>query len=106
MKKLFALSCLLLMKTYFLSAQTPDSIVIKTNYDKTEVTISMRDGIKLFTSIYTPKDKTRTYPILMQRTCYSVAPYGPDKFRKNLGPSKYLMKDGYIFVTRTCVAGG
>ncbi|MBS1490703.1 MAG: CocE/NonD family hydrolase [Bacteroidetes bacterium] len=79
-------------------SQIPDSVYIKNHYDKIEVSIPMRDGIKLFTSIYTPKDKSKTYPILMQRTCYSVAPYGTNKFRRNLGPSKYLMKDGYIFV--------
>ncbi len=79
-------------------AQIPDSLYIKEYYEKLEVQIPMRDGIKLFTSIYLPKDKSKTYPILMQRTCYSVAPYGPNKFRRNLGPSKFLMRDGYIFV--------
>lgn len=78
--------------------QVPDSLYIKENYEKLEVQIPMRDGIKLFTSIYLPKDKSKTYPILMQRTCYSVAPYGPNKFRRNLGPSRFLMRDGYIFV--------
>lgn len=79
-------------------SQVPDSLYIKEHYEKLEVTIPMRDGVKLFTSIYLPKDKTRTYPILMQRTCYSVAPYGPTKYRRSLGPSRYLMQDGYIFV--------
>jgi len=79
-------------------AQIPDSVYVRMNYDKMEVQIPMRDGVKLFTSIYIPKDKTRTFPFLMQRTCYSVAPYGPDAFRKTLGPSKYAMYDGYIFV--------
>lgn len=78
--------------------QVPDSLYIKENYEKLEVQIPMRDGIKLFTSIYLPKDKSKTYPILMQRTCYSVAPYGLNKFRRNLGPSRFLMHDGYIFV--------
>ena len=55
----------------------------------------MRDGVKLFTSIHVPKGKSKTYPILMQRTCYSVRPYGEDKFKKSLGPSKFLMEDGY-----------
>jgi uncharacterized protein len=80
------------------AAQLPDSVYITQNYDKTEVTIPMRDGVKLFTAIYAPKDKTKTYPVLMQRTCYSVAPYGADKYKTRLGPSKFLMKDGYIFV--------
>ncbi|MBL7862338.1 MAG: CocE/NonD family hydrolase [Cyclobacteriaceae bacterium] len=78
--------------------QVPDSLYIKEHYEKLEVQIPMRDGIKLFTSIYVPKDKSKTYPILMQRTCYSVAPYGPNKFRRTLRPSGFLMRDGYIFV--------
>lgn len=87
----------LLLVSLAVTAQ-PDSVYIKQNYEKSEVYIPMRDGTKLFTSIYTPKDKSKTYPVLMQRTCYSVAPYGADKFKQNLGPSKFLMKDGYIFV--------
>ena len=58
----------------------------------------MRDGIKLYTVVYSPKDTTKVYPILMMRTCYSVAPYGADKYPSSLGPSAYLMRDGYIFV--------
>lgn len=98
MKRYFLPIVLLLFGAQAAFAQVPDSVYIKNNYDKTEVQIPMRDGTKLFTSIYTPKDKTKVYPILMQRTCYSVAPYGITKYRKSLGPSKFLMKDGYIFV--------
>jgi putative CocE/NonD family hydrolase len=58
----------------------------------------MRDGVKLFTSIYIPKDKSKTYPIILNRTPYSVAPYGADKVRLNLGPSPRFGKSGYIFV--------
>ena len=60
----------------------------------------MRDGIKLFTAIYTPKDisKDKKYPMLMQRTCYSIAPYGEENFKKSLGPSSFLEEDKYIFV--------
>ena len=73
---------------------------IKTIYDKKEVYIEMRDGTKLFTAIYTPKDisKDKKYPILMQRTCYSVTPYGETNFKKSLGPNAFLQKDKYIFV--------
>ncbi|WP_430400323.1 CocE/NonD family hydrolase [Flavobacterium sp.] len=73
---------------------------IKTNYDKKEVYIPMRDGVKLYTAIYTPKDisKEKKYPILMQRTCYSIAPYGEDNFKKSLGPNSFLEDDKYIFV--------
>lgn len=77
-------------------AQNP----VEKDYDKKEVYITMRDGIKLFTSIYIPKDisKTNKYPILMQRTCYSAGPYGENKFRRSLGPNKFLTEDKYIFV--------
>lgn len=73
---------------------------IKNNFDKKEVYIEMRDGTKLFTAIYTPKDisEKKKYPILMQRTCYSVAPYGEENFKKSLGPNQYLLKDKYIYV--------
>lgn len=72
----------------------------KVNFDKREVYIEMRDGTKLFTAIYTPKDISakNKYPILMQRTCYSIAPYGEDHFKKSLGPNDFLQKDKYIFV--------
>ncbi|MBV6497384.1 MAG: CocE/NonD family hydrolase [Acidobacteria bacterium ACB1] len=71
---------------------------IKENYTKREVQIPMRDGVKLFTSIYEPKDQSQKYPIMMSRTPYSVAPYGPDKFKTSLGPDYQFAREGYIFV--------
>ena len=71
---------------------------IKENYTKREVSIPMRDGVKLFTSIYEPKSKAEKYPILMSRTPYSVAPYGADKFKTALGPDPQFAREGYIFV--------
>jgi putative CocE/NonD family hydrolase len=68
------------------------------NYTKKEVTIEMRDGIKLHTTIYAPKDTSKTYPILMMRTPYSCRPYGDDVYKTNLGPNKYLMEEGNIMV--------
>ena len=70
--------------------------IIKARYTKHEFQIPMRDGVKLFTSVYVPKDTAKPYPILLQRTPYSVAPYGPDQYRRNLGPSDLFMNDGYI----------
>ena len=58
----------------------------------------MRDGKKLFTSIYTPKDDSEKWPIMFDRTPYSVAPYGIDNFRTNLGPSEKFAKEKFIFV--------
>jgi putative CocE/NonD family hydrolase len=71
---------------------------IRANYSKAEYQITMRDGVKLFTSVYMPKDTSQSYPILMNRTPYSVAPYGPDTYRDSLGPSSLFSDEKYIFV--------
>lgn len=71
---------------------------VKEHYTKYEYRIPMRDGVKLFTSVYVPKDTSRSYPFLIDRTPYSVAPYGVDLYRTRLGPSPDFDKSGYIFV--------
>jgi putative CocE/NonD family hydrolase len=74
---------------------------IRENYSKFEYRIAMRDGIKLFTSVYVPKDvfsDGKTYPILIERTGYSVAPYGIDLYRGSLGPSELFEREKFIFV--------
>ena len=71
---------------------------VNTSYTKREVLIPMRDGAKLFTAIYTPKDPGRSYPILLQRTPYSVYPYGEQAFPEQLGPSRPFQEEGFIFV--------
>jgi putative CocE/NonD family hydrolase len=76
----------------------PEPFDVKEHYTKYEHYIPMRDGKKLFTSIYVPKDSSRSYPFLMQRTPYSVGPYGVDQYRTRLGPTEAFDKSGYIFV--------
>lgn len=71
---------------------------VRDHYNKKEVDIEMRDGVALHTTIYSPKDTSREYPILMQRTPYSSRPYGDDGFRKKIGPNVHLMKEGNIIV--------
>ncbi|MFN3728756.1 MAG: CocE/NonD family hydrolase [Fimbriimonadaceae bacterium] len=71
---------------------------VRDRYEKTEVMVPMRDGTRLFTQIYAPRDTSRTYPLLMQRTPYGCSPYGPDAYRNGLGPTNEFMDDGYIFV--------
>lgn len=71
---------------------------IRANYTKREVMVPVRDGIRLFTSIYEPKDKSKSYPIMLNRTPYTVRPYGADEFRGALGPSALFAREGYIFV--------
>ena len=90
------LTVLMALMAGVLTAQ--DANYAKENYNKTETYISMRDGIKLFTAIYSPKDTSKDYPILFLRTPYSCRPYGEDMFRSKIGPNEFLMKDGYHIV--------
>jgi len=73
---------------------------IRLHYTKQEHMIPMRDGVKLFTAVYLPRDTTKTYPILMKRTPYSSGPYGVDKYPSSLGPSEHFVKAGYILVNQ------
>jgi putative CocE/NonD family hydrolase len=80
-------------------AQEPFALI--NAYNKKEVMIPMRDGVKLHTAIYTPKDTTQQYPILMTRTPYSSAPYGEASFPPFLGSqAEKFARDGYILVTQ------
>ncbi|OCX51976.1 X-Pro dipeptidyl-peptidase [Mucilaginibacter sp. PPCGB 2223] len=98
MKKLFVFILGLATTGAFAQGFTaPDAQYIKDNYTKTEYQIPMRDGKKLFTSVYVPKDQSKKYPFMMDRTCYSVAPYGAG-YKSALGPSSAFVHDGYIFV--------
>ncbi len=83
-------------------AQEPSQLesYIRLHYSKHEHMVPMRDGVKLMTSVFIPRDTTKTYPMLMQRTPYNVAPYGEDKYPAKLGPSEHFVKAGYIFVNQ------
>lgn len=81
------------------SAQArPEGYSVKEHYTKYEYRIPMRDGKKLFTSIYVPTDSSHPYPFLMVRTPYNVGPYGVDQYKTRLGPSEAFDRAGYIFV--------
>jgi putative CocE/NonD family hydrolase len=96
MKKTFFTPFLFIVAFVFSQEKTAN--YVSENYTKKEVRIKMRDGAELFTSIYSPKDTSKKYPIIMQRTPYDCAPYGEDKFKKSIGPSETMMKEGYIVV--------
>jgi uncharacterized protein len=68
------------------------------HYTKYDYRIPMRDGVRLFTSVYVPKEAAQPMAMMMQRTPYSVAPYGIDNYPRNLGPSEMFTKEGFIFV--------
>ena len=72
---------------------------VRAHYTKYEYRIPMRDGKRLFTAVYVPKDAAAgPYPFLIERTPYSVGPYGEDQYPRRLGPSEEFEKAGYIFV--------
>ena len=79
--------------------ETPEehAIWIKANYTKYEYMIPMRDGVKLFTSVYAPKDDSKPYPLMLFRTPYSVRPYGVNSYKTRIGPSRLFAKDLFIF---------
>ncbi|MDJ1471713.1 CocE/NonD family hydrolase [Xanthocytophaga flava] len=78
-------------------AQEDIAAYIKNNYTKAIYYIPMRDGIKLCTIVYSPKDASQKYPIMLNRTPYSVGPYGENEYKTSMGPSDFFVKDGYIF---------
>jgi putative CocE/NonD family hydrolase len=103
MKKLILSALSIILFAFTSCAQpgqgnNPDAAYVKDNYVKYEYQIPVRDGKKLFTSVYVPKDQSKKYPIMMDRTPYSVAPYGADIYKSSLGPSSLFLHDGYIFV--------
>jgi putative CocE/NonD family hydrolase len=101
MRKLSSLFFLLF--TFFFSfaqSSSQDSAWIRDNYSKKEVYIQMRDGVKLFTAIYLPKDVSEKHPILMTRTPYSCSPYGEQNFTSRLwgGHWRYYARENYVIV--------
>jgi len=77
----------------------PPAYEPREHYTKYEYRVPVRDGRKLFTAVYVPKDQTRRYPFLMMRTPYGCGPYGVDRFGiKHLAPGEDFLKAGYIFV--------
>jgi uncharacterized protein len=106
MKSAFCVKYFAILTILFLISRPPapaqnpaqNADAVKERYTKHEFLIPMRDGVRLFTVVYTPKDASQPYPFLLTRTPYSVAPYGVDNYRASLGPSEHFEKEGFIFV--------
>lgn len=99
---LILLACILLLAFRPAFHQCPsgineDSLWISKHYDKAEYRIPMRDGARLFTVVYSPKDQSEKYPIILMRTPYSVGPYG-ESYRSSLGPDMIYAREKFIFV--------
>ncbi|MBX2934348.1 MAG: CocE/NonD family hydrolase [Ferruginibacter sp.] len=95
MKKITFLLYIFFIPFSFVQAQNN---FVKENFTKIDTNITMRDGVKLYTVIYIPKDQSQAYPILMERTPYSAGPYGANNFPRRVGPNQSLMHEKYIFV--------
>ncbi|MBP7512417.1 MAG: CocE/NonD family hydrolase [Bacteroidia bacterium] len=80
-------------------AQNIDEAWLKENYTKTEQYIPMRDGVKLYTAIYSPNKPKGNNPILLNRTPYGCWPYGAG-FSSRLFTTywKEYIKENYIIV--------
>lgn len=91
---------LVLFLPFKINAQAATDYSPKENYEKFEYNIPVRDGIKLYTAVFVPKDKSQSYPFLIKRTPYGCGPYGADRFPGILGPQgdHRFAKEGYIFV--------
>lgn len=87
----------LIASFFLITCCSSGRFIVKDHYDKNEFQIPMRDGKKLYTAVYSPKDRSKNYPILLTRTPYGSGPYGQD-FRKQIGPSELFARDGYIIV--------
>ena len=96
--RILACTALLVLLRPIGPSSAQEGLSVDARYAKSEHQIAMRDGVKLFTSVYSPKDTSQTYPIMLLRTPYSVGPYGKDAFRTSLGPSPLFQEEGYIFV--------
>ena len=83
---------------WLIYVRTDSTRQTRAHYKKYEFRIPMRDGVTLFTQVYVPKDKTKTYPFLVHRTPFGVSPYGETRYRPRLGPSPEFEDAGYIFV--------
>jgi len=99
-KFLIVLTFILSLSSNNCFPRNSDSLYIAQHYAKHEYMIPMRDGVKLFTVVYSPRDTSINYPILLNRTPYSVAPYGKNKYISELGPSTLFKEEGYIFVNQ------
>src|SRR6185503_18832986 len=75
-----------------------DAAALEARYTKTEYQVAMRDGKRLFTVVYAPRDTTRRYAIMLTRTPYSVGPYGATSYPRSFGPSPRFADEGFTFV--------
>lgn len=97
-KQTLALFVALLAFSASHAQQEPEASWLRENYVKQEVNIPMRDGTRLFTVVFSPKNAPGKHPILLERTPYSCAPYGEGQFPKMRASFAHYLRKGYIIV--------
>lgn len=95
---LIAATLLPLIVTPARADHDPRGEYIRAHYAKFEYRVPVRDGVRLFTAVYVPNDRSKTYPILLCRTPYAVGPYGADRYPRQLGPTQAFERESFIFV--------
>src|ERR1051325_6032082 len=81
-------------------AADTNAVWLAEHYTKYEHRIAMRDGVRLFTRVYAPKDDSHAWPIMLTRTPYALKPYGVDNYTDPAGSFRTLAKDKFILVTQ------
>jgi uncharacterized protein len=76
----------------------PAAYDAREHYTKYEYRIPMRDGVRLFTSVLVPKETSTAYPLMLDRTPFSMSPYGPDEYMTASLQTQAFLKAGYIWV--------
>jgi uncharacterized protein len=89
---------LFVLSTGHVGAEVPDKPgpYIKEHYTRSTQRVPVRDGVKLHTIVYAPKDTSKAYPILLYRTPYGIGPYDEKEYRATIGPNPHFIKEGYI----------
>jgi putative CocE/NonD family hydrolase len=100
--RLLALAAFSFFSAQILSAAEADTnaVWLAEHYTKFEYRIPMRDGVRLFTRVYVPKDDSQAWPIILTRTPYALKPYGADNYNDPSGSFRTLAKDKNILVTQ------
>lgn len=81
-------------------AESSNTAWFAEHYTKHEYRIPMRDGIRLFTRVYIPKDDTQAWPLLLTRTPYALKPYGSDNYTDPSGSFWTLATNLFIMVSQ------
>src|SRR5688572_32068959 len=94
--------CFCFLSCWLRAAEPADTnaVWLAEHYTKYEHRIAMRDGVRLFTRVYMPKDDSQTWPIILTRTPYALKPYGADNYNDPAGSFRTLAKDKFILVTQ------